>query len=57
MLKEHHMNRRDFLKAAAMSIAVTGLSGCSEGMQSFRGKGGKPNLLFIMTDQQRKEPD
>jgi len=36
-----------------MSIAVTGLSGCSEGFQSFGSKGGKPNLLFIMTDQQR----
>jgi len=41
------------LKAAAMSVAVTGLSGCSEGLQGFGGKGGKPNLLFIMTDQQR----
>jgi arylsulfatase A-like enzyme len=49
------MNRREFLKAAAMSIAVTGLSGCSEGSQSFASKGGKPNLLFIMTDQQRSD--
>jgi len=47
------MNRREFLKAAAISITVTGLSGCSEGIQSFGSKGGKPNLLFIMTDQQR----
>jgi len=32
------MNRRDFSKAAAMSMAITGLSGCSEGSQSFKGK-------------------
>ena len=36
-----------------MSIAVTGLSGCSEKLQGSGSKGGKPNLLFIMTDQQR----
>ncbi len=47
------MRRRDFLKAAAMSITVTGLSGCSEDLQAFGSKGVKPNLLFIMTDQQR----
>jgi arylsulfatase A-like enzyme len=49
------MNRRDFLKAAAMSIAVTGFSGCSEGLQSFGSKSDKSNLLFIMTDQQRSD--
>ena len=49
------MNRRDFLKAAAMSMAVTGISGCSEGMQDSRSKGDKPNLLFIITDQQRSD--
>lgn len=52
-MKENLQNRREFLKAAAMSVAVTGLSGCSEGLQSSASKGGKPNLLFIMTDQQR----
>ncbi len=36
-----------------MSIAVTGLSGCSEDLQGFGSKSSKPNLLFIMTDQQR----
>ncbi len=36
-----------------MSMAVAGLSGRLEGMQIFGGKGDKPNLLFIMTDQQR----
>lgn len=54
-MRENFQNRREFLKAAAMSIAVTGLSGCSEGMQSFGSKGDKPNLLFIMTDQQRSD--
>ncbi len=32
---KNFQNRRDFLKAAAMSISFTGLCGCSEGMQSF----------------------
>ena len=36
-----------------MSIAVMGLSGCSEDLQGFGSKSSKPNLLFIMTDQQR----
>ncbi len=54
-MRKNFQNRREFLKAAAMSIAVTGLSGCSEGMQSFGSKGDKPNLLFIMTDQQRSD--
>jgi len=36
-----------------MSIAVTGLPGCM-GKTKHRGRrGGKPNLLFLMTDQQR----
>lgn len=52
-MKKKLQNRREFLKAAAVSIAVTGLSGSSEGSQSFGSNGGKPNLLFIMTDQQR----
>jgi arylsulfatase A-like enzyme len=54
-VRKNFQNRREFLKAAAMSIAVTGLSGSSEGMQSFRSKSDKPNLLFIMTDQQRSD--
>ncbi len=36
-----------------MSIAATGLSGCSEELQALGSKSSKPNLLFIMTDQQR----
>ncbi|MHC4534396.1 MAG: sulfatase-like hydrolase/transferase [Planctomycetota bacterium] len=54
-MRKNLQNRREFLKAAAMSIAVTGLSGCSEATQSFGGKGDKTNLLFIMTDQQRSD--
>jgi len=54
-MKNNLHNRRDFLKAAAMSITVTGLSGCSKGSQSFEGKGNKSNLLFVMTDQQRSD--
>jgi len=38
-----------------MSMAVTGLSGCSEGLQGFGSRDDKPNLLFIMTDQQRSD--
>ncbi len=40
-MKKNFHNRRDFLKATGMSMAVTGLSGCSEGSQSFGGKGTK----------------
>jgi len=37
-----------------MSITVAGLSGCSNVLQgSSKRNNGKPNLLFIMTDQQR----
>jgi len=47
------MNRREFLKAAGVSMAVVGLAGYSGKLQASGRKGGKPNLLFIMTDQQR----
>jgi arylsulfatase A-like enzyme len=52
-VKKNLQNRREFLKAAALSITITGLAGCSEELQAFESKSGKPNLLFIMTDQQR----
>ncbi|MFC1793957.1 sulfatase-like hydrolase/transferase [Planctomycetota bacterium] len=52
-MKKNLQNRREFLKATAISIAVTSLVGCSEDMQNFGSKSRKPNLLFIMTDQQR----
>ena len=54
-MKNNLQNRRDFLKTTAMSIAVTSLPGCSEGKQSFGSNREKPNLLFIMTDQQRSD--
>jgi len=54
-MKNNLQNRRDFLRATAVSIAMTGLSGCSKGTQSFESKGDKHNLLFIMTDQQRSD--
>jgi arylsulfatase A-like enzyme len=52
-MKKNLQNRRDFLKATAMSVVFAGLSGCSVELQGFGSQGGKPNLLFIMTDQQR----
>lgn len=36
-----------------MSILATGLSGYAKELHSFGGQSGKPNLLFLMTDQQR----
>jgi arylsulfatase A-like enzyme len=52
-MKKKLQNRREFMKAAAMSVAVTTLARGSESKQSFGNKGVKPNLLFIMSDQQR----
>ena len=49
-MKKTIPNRRDFLKATALSFM--GVTGAAKAMQKFRAKG-KPNLLFIMTDQQR----
>jgi arylsulfatase A-like enzyme len=49
-VKKNLQNRREFLKAAAMSIAATGVAGCSEGMQNFGRKGVKPNVLFFALD-------
>ncbi len=46
-------NRREFLKAAALSITATGWTGCATQWQGSRGRRDKPNLLFLMTDQQR----
>lgn len=46
-------NRREFLKATALSITAAGLSGCAQARQGPGRQRGKPNLLFIMTDQQR----
>jgi arylsulfatase A-like enzyme len=46
-------NRRVFLKTTATSITAASLSGCAQPWQDFKRKRGRPNLLFIMTDQQR----
>lgn len=46
-------NRREFLKAATISITVPGLSKCLGELPGSTSRGGKPNLLFLMTDQQR----
>jgi len=49
----HSQNRRDFIKAAALSVTAAGLSGCAKPWQGLGRKRGRPNLLFLMTDQQR----
>lgn len=54
-MRKNFQTRREFLQAATMSMAFTGLSECSEGLLSFGNKRDKPNLLFIMTDQQRSD--
>ncbi|HML75188.1 MAG TPA: sulfatase-like hydrolase/transferase [Anaerohalosphaeraceae bacterium] len=52
-MRKYTQNRREFLKAAAISAAVTGLSGYAEGLRITEGRNNKPNLLFIMPDQLR----
>ncbi len=52
-MRKNLQNRREFLKAAAISIAAAGWPGRSKGLQSYGKRSDKPNLLFIMTDQQR----
>ena len=52
-MNTHSQNRRDFIKAAALSVTAAGLSGCAKPWQVLGRKRGKPNLLFLMTDQQR----
>lgn len=48
------MNRREFLKTAAVSTVVMNLSGRSEGMQTSARKSGRPNIIFYLTDDQDK---
>jgi len=38
-----------------MSITAMTLSGCAKELQGFGGQSSKPNLLFLMTDQQRSD--
>lgn len=51
MKMQSKTNRRDFLKlSAAGPLAVTAL-----GTPAFSASGRKPNVIYIMTDQQRKD--
>ena len=43
-------NRREFLKAGALSTSILLTSGCMESVQQRSVK--KPNILYIFTDQQ-----
>jgi arylsulfatase A-like enzyme len=52
-VKKSLQNRREFLESAAISIMATILSGCAKELQDFGDQNSKPNLLFLMTDQQR----
>ena len=52
-MKTHLPNRRDFLKAAAISLTAPLFSAKAAALAAGRDKQDKPNLLFIMTDQQR----
>jgi len=52
-VKANLQNRREFLKAASTSVTAMGLFGCAKESQGLERENGKPNLLFIMTDQQR----
>lgn len=52
-MNKHLLNRREFVKAAALSITGVALSGCTGQCQGLGTRRGRPNLLFIMTDQQR----
>jgi len=54
-MRRNFQSRRDFLRTAAISMVAVGVPGCLRGSQSFWSKGDKPNLLFIMTDQQRSD--
>lgn len=44
---------RGLLHALILCMALAASSGSAEEVQNSRGKAGRPNLLFIMTDQQR----
>ncbi len=53
--KDHKMNRRQFLKNLGVSVATLSLPGCNASSQKGSGDalpGKRPNILFIMTDQQ-----
>ncbi|MHC4124773.1 MAG: sulfatase-like hydrolase/transferase [Planctomycetota bacterium] len=43
-------NRRDFLKYVGAGLAGSALIGCGSGKMFFGGRGKRPNILFIMSD-------
>ena len=45
------LNRRDFLKAAGLAAAAGSLPGCTSALKT-QARAERPNILFIMTDQQ-----
>lgn len=47
------MNRRDFLKSSVAATLTLGLSGSITKVPRFGDSAGKPNIIFLMTDQQR----
>ena len=54
-MNKHSYTRRDFLKTAGLSAAAIAVTGCAQGrkLSSFNKAGNKPNILILMTDQQR----
>jgi len=49
---EKILNRRDFLKYAGLGAATLVISGCTNWSSSRRKLGDRPNIIFIMTDDQ-----
>lgn len=52
-MENNLQSRRDFLKATAMSLAIPAIPGIAKASGLSGNDSPKPNLLFIMTDQQR----
>ena len=46
------MNRRDFLKTVGFTAASLAVPGCTSVSKQISGLGDKPNIIFIMTDDQ-----
>lgn len=52
-MKATMQSRRDFLKAAALTVIIPALPGVLKASRPVESTGKRPNLLFIITDQQR----